>query len=413
MNYKKNGTLMQNKSENNTTEQFSTTQDYVTTVTILESISDAIFILNTNGAIEYANKSAIDLTGIELKELTGKLIDEIIIENSTLKKDNFSTHKKIMKKFSKGIYNNIEVNVGNNGNITPVMLNFSVISNNNDIPQYVIVTARDMTNWKILEREIHQQQAVSISRDRIEMLGKLSISMVHEITQPLASIKMRTELLNTLINKENVNKKKVSNHLKEMTGLIARIENKIDNMRTYAQQVEENTYSMVDINDLIKKSSEYFSYELTENNIEILIEKSRKSAFIFTNKLMLQQVFINLIKNSIDAFISNKKMKNNRRIYIVCQNTENKWVEIDIEDNAGGIKPDIMNKIFDPFFTSKEPEIHSGIGLSLAQTVVSSLGGDISFNINGQIGTRFNIRIPLTAKDEQTQLLNIIEMLNQ
>src|SRR6056297_3218837 len=104
-------------------------QDYVTTVTILESLSDAIFILSIKGAIEYANKSALKLLQIEQQQLIGKYIDEFLIDES-FKIKSYQEKKpqkidQILERFNEGVFENIEAALINDDNIIPVILNFS------------------------------------------------------------------------------------------------------------------------------------------------------------------------------------------------------------------------------------------------------------------------------------------------
>jgi len=389
-------------------------QDYITTVTILESLSDAIFILDVNGLIEYANESALKLLQVKLDNLIGECIDQFLIdENVKINcKEQEQNNKidKIIERFNEGIFENIEAALINEGNIVPVILNFSVIKDN-DKDKYIILTAKDITQWRQLEKKLKKQQAISISRDRLRMLGELSVGLIHELSQPLSALKMRLEFISSQ-NTSTGNRQLPDGELDELNNLINRMESSIQNIRSYAHQTEDNMISMVDIGEVLDASHKLVVYELNDVDIRLKISKPKKLPYVLTNRLLLEQVFINLIKNAIDSFKNMDTLEDNKLIEISLQSVKNKWVEVAIDDNGDGIDPGIKDKIFDPFFTTREKDNHSGIGLTISKNIVSSLGGDINIAPKSEKGAKFVVRIPITKNDEKTQLMNLIQMLN-
>ncbi len=398
---------------------FLTIKDYTTTITILENIPDAIFILDTEGRIEYANRGALDLLRIEFNALIGRFIDEILIDNFDLNgnisiqtNNNANKNHKLIEKFNRGIFGNIEASMINDGHIIPVILNFSVVNDNFNEISYIIVTAKDIYQLKSLEKKLKRQQALAISRDRLRSLGELSVGLVHELSQPLSALSFKVERMISLITKNDEQEK----DLNEMMGLINRISDTIHHMRSYAHQTEDETIKIVNINKLVENASNLINYELRKNNIEITIEKGKNLPYVLSNQSTLEQVFVNFLTNSRDAFKSmeqkGKRLNNcKKKLEIVTKAIDNKWVEISVEDNAGGIDENIKDEIFEPFFTTKEPETNSGVGLSICKSIITSLGGDIKVEIKKGIGSKFIVRIPLVQNDEQFQLFNLIDML--
>lgn len=390
-------------------------QDYITTVTILESLSDAIFILDINGIIEYANKSALKLLQVEQNALIGKCVDQFLIDESfeikSAEEKKPQNIDQIIQRFNEGIFENIEAALINNDNIVPVILNFSVIRDNHK-DRYIILTAKDITQWRELEKRLKKQQAISISRDRLRMLGELSVGLIHELSQPLSALKMRLEYMSNRHVKDKYCEG-IEGELAELNNLIDRMESSIQNIRSYAHQTEDNLISMVNLGEVLEAAHKLVIYELSDADIHLNIKKPEKLPYVLTNRLLLEQVFINLIKNSIDSLKSlDEPDSYDKKIEITLKSVENKWVEILIDDNGEGIEPGTEDKIFEPFFTTREKENHSGIGLTISKNIVASLGGDINYIDKDQEGARFNIRIPITKDDEKTQLMNLIQMLN-
>ncbi|GEM_PF-1087162 len=403
--------------------QSSTLKDYVTTITILESISNAIFILNKEGKIEYANKSALRLLRIELFELVGKYIDEILIDNDQVIKDeqpasdqSYDQNVGLIEKLNQGEFDDIEAYLINNGFFVPVFLDFGIVKDSAENVRYIIVTAKDISRRKSMEKELRQQQTLSISRERLRALGELSVGLVHELSQPLATLRLKVELMNSRAKNGKVQKLTTERNCKDMLRLIDRMSDTIQNMRRFAHQTEDTTIAMVNVNEVVDNASNLVTYELKKRNIKLRIDEEKTMPYIIANPLLIEQVLVNLLTNARDAFdereCSSDHADTREKWINICTRANNdKWVEILVEDNAGGIDASIRNKIFDPFFTTKEPEENSGLGLSISKNIITSLGGDITVGGKENVGTKIRIRIPLGHTEERMQLFNLIEML--
>ncbi len=389
-------------------------KDYVTTVTLLENISDGIFILNSGGKIEYVNHSATNMLHTKSTHLIGRYFDDFLMSNNRPPNLNIDKRKNFLEKIEGGLFNDIETKLIDNNHEVPVIININLINDHNNHGKYFIITAKDISQWKNLEKELQEQQAVTISRDRLKLIGELSVGLVHEITQPLLALKMRTELLQQKLADNETPKTITEVNFSEMFRLIKRIEDTIGNVRDYAHQTEDEKITDVEVGDVIKEALKLIEYELTENCIRLKIKKDDILPTIATNKLMLEQVFLNLIKNSIDSIkISDFLENEEKKIIITITSKEKKWLEVSIEDNGIEIENDILDKIFDPFFTTKNFSNNSGLGLTISRNVVNSLGGDIKLESNNSDHKRFVVQLPVIQKDEQEQLFNFIEMLNQ
>jgi len=387
-------------------------KDYVTTVTLLENISDGIFILNDHGKIQYTNRSATHMLHTDEEHLIGRFFDDFLL-NIKGKKEK-KVQQNLLDTLNDGIFSNIETTLINNNHEVPVIINVNTINENGNSGQYLIVTAKDISQWKSLEKELQEQRALSISRDRLKLIGELSVGLVHEITQPLLALKMRSELLQTKLNKKAINQEELDKNFDQIFELIIRIENTIRNVRDYAHQTEDETISDITVDKVVAEAVKLIEYEMTENCIRFEIKKVNELPKIATNKIMLEQVFLNLLKNSIDS-INVKKFNENeeKKITVYISSREEKWVEIFIEDNGKTIDKEIVDKIFDPFFSTKNFKNNSGLGLTISRNVINSLGGDIKLEYNDNSKKRFVIQLPVIQKDEQEQLFNFIEMLNQ
>lgn len=398
-------------------EKAAIVKDYTTTITILESLRDAIFLLDAEGKIHYANRAALDLLQVDMGELREKYIDEIIIdyEQEILEEIYGEYNAKLLRKLKEGIQGNIEAYLHYSGTVVPVLLDFSVVQDPDNCPQFIIVSAKDFTQRKMMEQERQQQQARSIAHDRLRALGELSVGLVHELSQPLASLRLKVELFQNDVNRGSYDKESLVCKSREILGLIYRMSETIQNMRSFAHQTEDNTVGIVNIHEIVRKATALVAHDLESRNIQLQVEGAQSLPYIIANPLLIEQVIVNLLTNCRDAFDDyerrGKTLAGDRKyIRIVTGTPQEKWVEISVSDNAGGMSRQVMKKIFEPFFTTKEPGANSGLGLTISKNIINSLGGSITASNIG-FGTRMKVCIPLNRQDAYDQSFDSTEML--
>jgi len=397
-------------------------QDYLTTITILESLSDLIFILNTEGEIEYINQSALDIIGEPIQRVAGKYIDEFLVDSSEeltidIESEEYSPPKKLIEKINTGIFHEIEAAVISKGRLVPVLVNFSVIHDQEE-PAYIVVSAKDISQKKRIEYEEKEQQLESISRDRIRALGELSVGLVHEITQPLSTLMLKLDLTRKKIADPGVKIEDLDKSLGEIVGLVQKMSNIIQNIRRFAQQTEEDMLGIVNIREIVENAVSLVDHEFKRHMINIRIDAEKQLSYVVANPLSIEQVFVNILSNAKDAFESldaqlDAKKPKKKLVIIRLKEKKGKWVEIQFIDNAGGINKNILDRIFDPFFTTHPYKSNTGMGLSIAKKIIQALGGDIHVRVKEEEGTQFVVRIPLTKSDEKTFLKNLIEIHHQ
>ncbi|MCK5684694.1 PAS domain-containing protein, partial [bacterium] len=180
----------------------------------MESRSDAIFILNHKRGIEYANKSALDFIDKELSMIAGLDFNLFLYGNDTINTVsgeagvNELNRKGFINDIQNGILGNIELNIRYGEALIPALLNFSLISDPDGSPRYIIVTAKDITEWKKMEKELQHQQIFSIFQERQRVLAELFEGLLHSLSQPLVTLQLRLDLMDSYLQKgEDVSKK--------------------------------------------------------------------------------------------------------------------------------------------------------------------------------------------------------------
>ncbi len=372
-------------------------QDYSATITILEHLSDAIFILSSNGIIEYANKSALDMLGISSFELINKSVESIIEGNDE--------SNDVLKEINQGSFNEVETRFFVKELSVPVSLSFGVVSNSEGNVNYVITSARDISWRKEMERILDQKQMMAMSKSRFKEMGELTVNMVHNLSQPLTSLRLKLELLQRDLGNKKFSKQKIEIHVNKMAQLLNVVDSTIDNARRFANQTEDQSFKIISLKENLDHALTQMSYEFTENDIEVSCDLDSSDYSVMANPITLQQVFLNLFRMQMKHLVTTSSAKATRKIVIKISNNQSKWLGILVTAQC-----EYKEKMYIPRVEELDMQESYELDLKVVKIIAESLGGDFNWYPQAQSGFIFSIRIPIDLDDERSQLRNMIEL---
>ncbi|MCT7580447.1 PAS domain-containing sensor histidine kinase [Aliarcobacter butzleri] len=244
---------------------------------------------------------------------------------------------------------------------------------------------------KRIEDEIKKntkQQHMIMQQNKLAQMGEMIENIAHQWRQPLAQINSSIILIDAILEKHNFKDTLVENKLTEIESLTSYMSKTISDFKNFFNPNKKKTIFKVE--DAIQKANDVLKGLINSHHIqmEISVEKD-----LIINSYLgeLQQVILIIINNSIDAFIH---MNIHFPKILINTYTDNENLVIYIEDNALGINSDLLDKIFEPYFTTKHKAQGTGLGLYIAKMIVeNSLLGFLSVE-NKQNGARFRIKIP-------------------
>ncbi|MGB5990709.1 MAG: ATP-binding protein, partial [Desulfobacterales bacterium] len=247
------------------------------------------------------------------------------------------------------------------------------------------------------DRGISELNEQLIQSDKMAALGKMAAGIAHEINNPLAVIGEKAGWMQDLLLDEKFQE---SENLKEYVTSIDKIEEHVErarkvthNMLGFARRMEHRLDD-VDINHVLSQTIELLQNHAQINNIEISRDFQPNLPIIASDQSQLQQVFLNLMNNAIDAIEKDGLIEVNTR-------TEGSQVVIGIKDNGPGIPEKHLTKIFDPFFTTKEVGKGTGLGLSVSYNIIEKLGGLITVESKLSEGTHFSVKVPIVSPERK------------
>ena len=237
------------------------------------------------------------------------------------------------------------------------------------------------------EKELQKttQQQI-IQSEKLASIGRLSAGIAHEINNPLTGVLTFAHLLKQKEHNSEKDLEDIDIIIRETTRVCEIVRGLLDFARqTPAQKGDINVNDILQqILKLIRRQKEFMNVAIEENY-------SNNIPIINGDKNQLQQVFLNILLNAGEAISKSGK------ITISTSSNEN-HILITIEDTGCGIKKEDLNKIFDPFYTSKPPGKGTGLGLSISYGIIQQHGGDIECESEPGKGTVFNILLPIKTR---------------
>ncbi len=243
-----------------------------------------------------------------------------------------------------------------------------------------------------MERKKAASEHMAIQSSKMAALGKMAAGIAHEINNPLAVIGEKAGWIKDLLKEEDISR---SPNFQEFAEAVAKIEYHVLRAKKITHRLlsfgrrMEPVKEQVDVNQVLDETIDFLENEARYRSIDIQTDLSPDLPAITSDASQLQQVFLNIINNAIDAIGKNGLIKIKTRYM-----PKYAQIAIEISDNGPGIPKEYLDKIFDPFFTTKEVGKGTGLGLSISYSIVENLGGRMMVASQEGEGTTFTIYLP-------------------
>ena len=356
-----------------------TLKDYY--ANIIDSVGDGVLVTDRQGVITLMNPAAEELTGLSRRQVQGHLFSGPFREARILVE---MVERTAATGMNISDYENVMLMTG--GHPIPVSAATSPLLLESGERIGVILILRDLTNVRELERAVRQS-------DRLSALGTLAAGLAHEIKNPLGGIKGAAQLLDRELSEENEMREYTRVMLKEVSRVNRIVEELLALTSPRKLKPEAVNLHRI-IGDLIMLQRR------AADDRKVVIQQQFDPSIpaFLADEELLTQLFLNLIKNAVEAVGEVGLVRISTRIHADYRMTQEgerriRMVAVDISDDGPGISKEQQEQLFTPFFTTKPTG--TGLGLAICQKIVSEHRGILKAQSSPGKGTVFTVMLPL------------------
>ncbi|MGB7919861.1 MAG: ATP-binding protein, partial [Desulfobacterales bacterium] len=263
--------------------------------------------------------------------------------------------------------------------------------------EVVIASTTDIT--ESVEKETQLIQA-----SKMTTLGQMAAGIAHEINQPLNVIQVCADFFLKMIDRgQPIGEDDLQSMAADIGKNVQRAAAIIQHMRDFARQ-SSAVRNKIDINDPIRDVFKVLGHQLRVHGVELILDLDPNIPTIIADHNRLEQVFINLVTNAVDAMdekLARPEFANSEKLLKIKSFAENGVVSVTVSDSGIGMSTEVMAKLFEPFFTTKDVGKGTGLGVSISYGIVKDYDGTINIESKLGEGTTFKLTFPAVRSTEE------------
>jgi PAS domain S-box-containing protein len=251
----------------------------------------------------------------------------------------------------------------------------------------IIISTNDVTNLFELKEELHHKDQLLVQQSKMAMMGEMISAIGHQWKQPLSALSMYLfEIVYASEDGKN-NQAYIAQMQQKMMEKIDYLSETIDDFKNFFRPDKQR--KLIDLENTIKHSLKLLEHRIKKSNVTVQVASIDLKLMTIVNEL--EQVLVNIFSNALDALEEQKIIE--PEILVTIKRLDD-TVQIYIDDNAGGIPQDYVSRVFDSYFSTKDKDKGTGIGLYMSKLIVEeSLRGRITVQ-NSDNGASFMIELP-------------------
>jgi PAS domain S-box-containing protein len=341
---------------------------------ILESMTDGLLVVGLDGRINLFNQAAEEITGRSQEEVLGRPYEEVMGIDG-------GRDKSVLQTLGSGdsLVNQEKDLRRTDERTIPLGFSTSLVRDGNGAVLGAIEAFSDLTEVKRLESQVRQMHTLAA-------LGEMAATVAHEIRNPLGGIASFANLLERDLDADDPNRRMV----RQITVGVARLNRIVSSLLSYTRPLNLNTHP-VELSQTVEEAAAFFEIDAARQNPEVTIERRfAESRTCQVDTEQFHQVVLNLLLNARQAMPEGGTIE----IELTSERAEDgDWALVAVRDTGVGIDADVRDKLFTPFFTTKEDG--TGLGLVTSKKIVEAHGGRISVDSVPGEGTCFTIALPM------------------
>lgn len=358
---------------------------------ILETIPEAMIVIDETGTMRDFSQAAERLFGWKAAEVAGKNVRMLMpspyrdAHDGYLERYHRTGEKRII-----GI-GRVVVGERKDGSTFPMELAVGEMK----VAEVRFFTGfiRDLTERQQTETRLQELQSELVHVSRLTALGEMASALAHELNQPLSAIANYLKGSKMLLERDVVPHDRVADAVDRAANEALRAGEIIRRLRDFVSRGETER-RIESLPKLIEEASALALVGAKEHGIRVRFDFDPSVDLVLADKVQIQQVALNLIRNAVDAMIDAPQ----RNLTVTVVPSENDMALVSVADTGPGVSEDVAGQLFQPFITTKRSGM--GVGLSISRTIVEAHGGKIWVEANGRGGAVFRFTVQRVAKEE-------------
>jgi two-component system sensor kinase FixL len=364
---------------------------------ILETIPDAMIVINERGIVQSFSVAAERMFGYSPDEIIGKNVS--LLMPSPYREHHDSYIHRYLRTGDRQIIGIGRVVVGERKDGSTFPIELAVGEMRSADKRYFTGFIRDLTERQRTEARLQELQAELVHISRLTAMGEMASALAHEINQPLSAIANYLKGARRLMEGRGDDESKmVCGAMDKAAEQSLRAGQIIRRLREFVAR-GENERRVESISKLIEEANALALVGAKEHGVRVLLQVDRTHDLILADKLQIQQVLLNLLRNAIEAVVPCKR----RELAISTRPTDDSMVEVSVADTGPGIAPDIAAQLFQPFITTKPQGM--GVGLSISRTIIEAHGGRLWTEPNPSGGAVFKFTLRAATQEDVGDVL--------
>jgi two-component system sensor kinase FixL len=380
---------LQREVENRQAAEASLLDEQARLRSILDIVPDAIISIDERGVIQSFSRAAERVFGYGETDVLGRNIK--ILMPSPYREQHDTYLGRYRRTRESHIIGSARVVMGQRADGTTFPMDIAVTEVVRHRTRGFTGFVRDLTLIQQKERRFHDLQAEVLHASRLSSMGRMASAIAHELNQPLTAITNYLQGAGRLLRQDNPAAATIAaDAIGKAAAQAARAGGIIRELRAFLGRGEVE-HSRESVGKAVEEAVSLALVGSRDQGIALEFRNADRTLAATINRIQIQQVVLNLVRNAIEAVASS----NNRHIVVsVSQALAARFVEVAVADNGPGLAPEVQDKLFQPFVSTKSDGM--GLGLSICREIVESHGGTLTVGPNPGGGAIFRFTLPMS-----------------
>jgi PAS domain S-box-containing protein len=359
---------------------------------VLDSVCDGIYGVDLEGNCTFVNRSMKSITGWQAEDLIGRNQHQMLHHTHADGTPHRSDECPVYQTFQSNEPRFVEDDLfwKKDGSGFPVEYSSTPMHDHKGETVGSVVVFRDISERKQAEEEVRRHQAELAHMARLNTMGEMASGIAHELNQPLTAIATNAYASIQMLESGNMSNEKLADIMEKIGHQAERSGEIIRQLRQFVRK-EQPQRCPLDLNELIEEVLMLLRPEVRKAGVTIQRNLDRSISKVVAQRIQIEQVILNLLKNAIEAMINSNT--ETRNLVITTEMGGNHSVIVSVEDSGPGISSEMRDALFDPFITSKKKGL--GLGLSISQGIIEAHRGNLYLDSSSGEGATFRFALPL------------------